>query len=416
MAEESVGENMLLSCVTQSGKILEIEDDENDRYSRFRLIPWWDQEKLLRAKVMVVGAGALGNEILKNLALLGIGHIFIVDFDNIENSNLTRAVLYRTYDEGKKKAEVAAAAVRDINPDCRVYPINGNIGYDVGLGLFRRMDVVIGGLDNREARLAINQACWKVGVPWIDGAIEVLFGIARVFVPPQTACYECTMNEQDYRLLNMRRSCALLSREDMLVGKVPTTPTTSAVIAGIQVQEAVKLIHARNDLPVLAGKGYFFNGLTHDSYVVEYDRKEDCSSHETFQDIIEMNETTAEFTVGQMLKTVRNYLGPEAVLDLDKEVVTTLRCVQCDTVEAIYKVLGRVTEKEARCKICGEIRMPEMTHTVTGEESFLDFTLDRLGIPPLDIITGRKGLEMRHFELTGDLCELLATLEGGLLA
>jgi molybdopterin/thiamine biosynthesis adenylyltransferase len=207
-----------------------MDDEKEDRYSRFRLIPWWDQEKLAAARVMVVGAGALGNEILKNLALLGIGHIYIVDFDNIENTNLSRSVLYRQRDEGSSKAETAARAVEEINPDCRVTWINGNVAWDVGLGCFRRMNVVIGGLDNREARLAINQACWRVGVPWIDGAIEVLFGVARVFVPPLSACYECTMTEQDYRLLNMRRSCALLSREEMLTGKIPTTPTISSII------------------------------------------------------------------------------------------------------------------------------------------------------------------------------------------
>ena len=111
-----------------------------------RLIPWWDQEKTGAAQVMVVGAGALGNEILKNLALLGIGRIYVVDFDNIENSNLSRSVLYRERDEGSSKAEIAARAVEEINPDCRVIWINGNVAWDVGLGLFRRMNVVIGGL------------------------------------------------------------------------------------------------------------------------------------------------------------------------------------------------------------------------------------------------------------------------------
>ena len=66
-----------------------------DRYSRFRLIPWWDQDLLKASKILVVGAGALGNEIIKNLALLGIGHITVADMDSIENTNLSRSVLYR---------------------------------------------------------------------------------------------------------------------------------------------------------------------------------------------------------------------------------------------------------------------------------------------------------------------------------
>jgi len=384
-------------------EILDLDnDDENDRYSRLKLIPWWDQEKLSRARVMVVGAGALGNEILKNLALLGVGNIFVVDFDTIENSNLSRAILFRSGDEKQSKADTACKAVREINPDCKARSINGNISFDVGLGFLRRMDVVIGGLDNREARLAINMGCWKVNTPWIDGAIEVLFGIARVFVPPHTACYECTMNEQDYKLLKHRRSCALLTRSEMLQGKVPTTPTTSSIIAGIQVQEAVKLIHGRDDLPTLAGKGFFYNGLTHDSYIVDYNRKDDCLSHETFTEIVELS-GGYETGIGELLERVRRDLGPEAVLDLDKEIVTHLQCEVCNIREPVFRLLGQVTERDARCPGCGEVRTPEMTHTITGQEPFLDGTFKSIGLPPFDIVTGRVGLEMRHYEFTGDL-------------
>ena len=131
-----------------------------------------------------------------------------------------------------------------------------NIIDDVGLGVFRRMDVVLGGLDNREARLAINQSCYKVNKPWIDGAIEVLNGFARVFIPGKGACYECTMTDTDWQLINKRESCALLTHEEMASGKIPTTPTSSSIIAGIQVQEMLKLLHSDRDLPTLAGKGY----------------------------------------------------------------------------------------------------------------------------------------------------------------
>ena len=140
--------------------------DDNDRYSRFRLIAWWDQQKLADAKILVVGAGALGNEVLKNLALMGIGTVYVADFDHIEESNLTRSVLFRRRDCGRPKAEAAAEALRDLNPDTRVVPLLADIITDVGLGLFRDVDVVIGCLDNREARLWVNRSCWKVNTPW----------------------------------------------------------------------------------------------------------------------------------------------------------------------------------------------------------------------------------------------------------
>ena len=84
--------------------------DDDDRYSRLRLIPWWRQEKLAAAKVLVVGAGALGNEVLKNLALLGVGTTYVIDLDNVEPSNLSRSVLFRAEDGGQPKAEVAVEA------------------------------------------------------------------------------------------------------------------------------------------------------------------------------------------------------------------------------------------------------------------------------------------------------------------
>src|SRR6187401_3001683 len=101
--------------------------DDADRYGRLRLISWWRQEKLTAAKVLVVGAGALGNEVLKNLALLGVGQVYVIDLDEIEDSNLTRSVLFRARDRGKSKAFAAAEALRDINPDTNVTPIHGNV-------------------------------------------------------------------------------------------------------------------------------------------------------------------------------------------------------------------------------------------------------------------------------------------------
>src|SRR4029079_8337707 len=100
--------------------------DDADRYGRLRLISWWRQEKLRAAKVLVVGAGALGNEVLKNLALLGVGKVLVIDLDEIEESNLTRSVLFRSSDRGKSKAHAAAKMCAEINPDTQVIPIHGN--------------------------------------------------------------------------------------------------------------------------------------------------------------------------------------------------------------------------------------------------------------------------------------------------
>src|SRR3954464_14954291 len=87
-----------------------------ERFSRLRLIPWWDQTKIAHTRLLVIGAGALGNEILKNAALLGFRQVAVVDLDRIEESNLSRTVLYRAEDIGRFKADAAAAAFRSMAP------------------------------------------------------------------------------------------------------------------------------------------------------------------------------------------------------------------------------------------------------------------------------------------------------------
>lgn len=389
--------------------LLEVDLDE-DRYDRLRLIPWWEQERLTATRVMVVGAGALGNEICKNLALLGIGKVLVVDLDIIEDSNLTRSVLFRQQDRGQPKAAVVARAMRELNPDVSVEARTANVLHDVGQGVFAEVDIVFGALDNREARVFVNATCWKLGRPWVDGAIEVVQGVARMFVPPEGPCYECTMSALDYRLLSMRRSCALLSREDILEGKVPTTPTTASVIAGIQVQEAVKWLHRHRELPLLAGRGFVFNGLTHDSYVVSYQRREDCLAHDEVGELVPTGLSASTTTVGQMLERVRAELSPEAVLEFDREICLALHCPTCREREPVFRAVGRLTGREATCPRCHGLRDPELAHSVSGTEDWLDRTLAQVDIPAYDIVRGRDGWAIKHFVLDADRSEALGVI------
>lgn len=381
-------------------------DFEEDRYSRLRLIPWWDQEKIQNAKIMVVGAGALGNEIVKNLTLLGIGNILILDMDSIENSNLTRSVLFRRNDVGRYKAEVAAERAKEINPDVNAVGIVANIIDDIGLGMFRRMDVVLGGLDNREARLAINQSCYKVNKPWIDGAIEVLNGFARVFIPGHGACYECTMTDMDWELINKRKSCALLTYEQMAEGKIPTTPTSSSVIAGIQVQEMLKILHKGRNLPTLAGKGFVFNGLTHDSYVVEYQVKPNCMSHDIYDNIIEKNWSVKDITLKALLLEIKAEMGENAIIDLDRDIATYGHC-NCGEHTNLFMPVHKLRGSMLTCPKCGQQMSFESIHSINGSEDFLNMSPEQIGIPPLHIICGRVGMNCKYYEFTADVPEYL---------
>jgi molybdopterin/thiamine biosynthesis adenylyltransferase/DNA-binding transcriptional regulator YhcF (GntR family) len=385
-------------------KPLHIPNLSKDRLGTFDFISWWDREKVQNAKVMVIGAGALGNEVIKNLALMGVGYIFILDFDKIEAANLSRSVLFREADNNRSKAEIAAARAKSINPQVHVQYLNGDVTTQLGLGIIRRMDAVIGCLDNREARLAVNRFCYWMNKPWVDGAIQELLGLVRVFVPGQGACYECTLTEQAIRDLSLRYSCPLLARQNILLGKVPTTPTIASIIGAMQSQEVLKLI---NNMPVEAGKVTHFNGMVNDMHTTAYSPREDCESHWTYGDVTELPARAQRTTLDDLLRIACADLGLNAVLELDQELITKLECPTCHTVEEVVHPLSEVTFEAGHCPTCGILREASLTHMITGEEPFLHRTLASVGIPPLHIIRANNGSEYRFYELSGDLSDTL---------
>ncbi|HEX7556109.1 MAG TPA: ThiF family adenylyltransferase [Leptolinea sp.] len=385
-------------------KPLQIPNLKTDRSATFQLISWWEREKVEQARVMVVGAGALGNEVIKNLALMGVGSILIVEFDTVELANLSRSVLFRETDSSRNKAEVAAARAKELNPNVKVQYLHGDISNQVGLGIFRRMDVIIGCLDNREARLAVNRFAYWVGKPWVDGAIQELYGLVRVFIPGQGACFECSLTEQARRDLAVRYSCPLLARENVLLGKVPTTPTIASIIGAMQAQEALKIIHG---LPVEPGKVTHFNGLTNEMHTSAYTAREDCESHWSFGEITELPLSAGTTTLAEFTQIVKSDLGPETVVELDQELILSLTCPQCGTREDVLRPMSQVGFKAAHCPTCGILREIEMTHTITGQESFAHLSLAAAGIPPLHILRAFNSQEYKFYELTGDLKDAL---------
>lgn len=387
----------------------ELGPETEDRFDRFRLIGWWDQERLRRAKVLVVGAGALGNEIVKNLALLGCGNLLIADLDRIENSNLSRSVLYRGTDVGKPKAEQAAKSALEIYPEITVHAFRGDVVNQLGLGAYRWADLVIAGLDNREARLSINRNCWRVNRPWIDGAIEQIQGCARVFVP-DGPCYECTMSERDWQSLRKRRSCNLLTRQEMLSGRTPTTPTISSIIAGMQCQEAVKLLHG---LPTIAGKGWIFEGLSGDSYLVEYQRKHECYSHETWDEVVSLPCRVSKTTISDLQREAERLLGRGTQLELTRDVVERLVCPKCGETETVYIGLSSVPASKVPCPKCPEVHREAVTfYRLTQRSEILERKLSDIGVPPFDIVLARNQERSIGLELSGDAASVLGPLAG----
>lgn len=362
--------------------------DDEDRYSRLRLIGWWDQNCISNAKILVVGAGALGNEVLKNLALLGIGKIHLIDFDTIQESNLSRSVLFRSHHAGQPKATIAAQMATELNSDCNIIPIDGDVLTKIGLGMVRDIDLVICCVDNREARLWINRMCWKTNTPWIDGGIQEINGVAKVFRPPGGACYECAMTENDYRLISLRYSCPLLKRDDIIAGKVPTAPTIASIIGGLQVQEALKLLH---DLPAADGSALVFNGAANQFYQTKYPRRENCLSHETY-DPIETLPIRSSDTVQTLFDKVaeQHQLSTasraELTLELDRDFLIRLVCRSCGTAKPIDKPLCVVGSRDGVCETCQQPLAPETTCEIQSDSPLASRSLHSLGVPVYDIV------------------------------
>lgn len=380
----------------------------------FDLLSWYRTDVVQNACVLVAGAGALGNEVLKNLALFGVGNIFIVDFDTIEYSNLTRSVLFREADaeNGRYKAEVAAERLREINPHINVQFICGDLNADVGLGLIRKMDVVIGCLDSRLARLQLNRLCMRADVPWVDGGIENLTGNARIFRQNEN-CYECSLTDHAKQHIFQQLSCAGIARRNEAAGRTPTTPVIASIIGAVEVQEAMKLLHKQEVengvFTTLTGKWLHYEGM-HNNITV-YDTQafdDDCPSHECWDDVFQMPDLGADTRISDAFALIKKSLNVQ-------EVEINLRNGK------FVDVIVSKADNQRFTPMLPESKIPDFIDRnfdlYTRQRSELNqnayenidrsfpykrLTLKEIGIPYYDIIEVTTEHGMYHIELTGD--------------
>lgn len=379
--------------------ITAVIDPDANPFDRQERIDWWDQRKLENASVMVVGAGAIGNETLKNLALLGIGNIYIVDFDTISTSNLSRTVLFRKADRGKNKAEIAAYRTQELSllDDVKVHWFHGDAVWDLGTGLFRAMDVVLGCLDNVETRFALNRQCWLAGTPWIDSGIYELGGHVSVFVPPQPPCYQCAATEQQLLAARKRYSCDDFKRAATSEGKMPTVQVTSSLVSAIQVQEAVKLLCGQ---AVKSGHKIYFQGKINDFDVLKLPVNAACTGHVTYPEITALP-LTHQVTLREFLQHVSQteLSGPDATLDFraDRTFVVSVMC-RCGKVRLeMNKPAFRILDTDTLCKNCDQRgQMLHANEMPLNKHIEQDFSLSKTAPKHLDMSLTELGIPNRH--------------------
>src|SRR5712672_189430 len=243
-----------------------LTDAQRNRYSRHLLVPEVGeagQAKLLKAKVLLIGAGGLGSPAALYLAAAGVGRLGIVDDDVVDESNLQRQILHSTDRVGMPKTESAKKTLQALNPDVVVDEHRVRLQRDNALELFSKYDLIVDGSDNFGTRYLVNDACVLLGKPNVHGSIFRFDGQATTFVPGGgRPCYRCLFPEPPPP--ELAPSC----QEAGVLGVLP------GIIGLIQAVAAVKLLLGRGE--PLVGRLLLYDALEQKFREVKYARDPAC--------------------------------------------------------------------------------------------------------------------------------------------
>lgn len=243
-----------------------------ERYHRQVILPEFGidgQQKLLRAKVLVIGAGGLGCPALQYLTAAGIGTIGIVDDDVVALNNLHRQVLYSVNDIGLSKAERAAGILRQLNPDIRIIPYNERLTTQNALQLFDEFEIIIDGTDNFSTRYMINDACVLMNKPLVYGAISQFEGQVSLFNQPLTGSNEA-VNYRDLFPDPPKEGEVLNCAEAGVLGVLP------GIVGTMMANETIKLITGIGE--PLVNQLLTYNALSNQVFVLNLSARSETRS------------------------------------------------------------------------------------------------------------------------------------------
>ncbi len=256
---------------------VKLGEADNSRYDRSRRIGWLNLDSVFKSKVLLIGAGALGNEVAKNLVLSGFRNITVVDMDHVVCSNLSRCIFFTDRDAKirRSKAEAVCEGIRRLSSEAEPMPISLKIE-DCGEAPFEDNDIVLGCLDNVNARVHANAHAYFAGKAYIDGGMEGFLGKVMVSLPPDGACLQCGMNRSHAKVAEMRFSC---TGKDVVFHepRIPAEITTTSVVSAIMVREALKIVSGRGDLVLT--NALYYDGQRNVCEEMEVELNPECPVH-----------------------------------------------------------------------------------------------------------------------------------------
>jgi molybdopterin/thiamine biosynthesis adenylyltransferase/rhodanese-related sulfurtransferase len=245
----------------------DLSDLSRRRYARHIVLPQVGpegQQKLVEARVLIVGAGGLGSPAALYLAAAGVGSIGLVDHDVVELSNLQRQVLHGTADIGRAKVVSGAERIHQINPSVSVQMHETLLSADNAIKIFQAYDIAIDATDNFATRYLINDASMHTGIPVVHGSVFRFEGQLAVFQPHETACYRCVFPEPPPR--DLAPNCT----EAGVFGVLP------GIVGAMQASEALKLLLGIGE-PLL-GRLLTYDALSQTTTTVRLRRRPDCAA------------------------------------------------------------------------------------------------------------------------------------------
>ena len=399
--------------------------EAQDYFKRQNMMVSPNAAKLIRTlKILVVGAGAGGNEVLKNLLLMGFGNITIVDFDTVEDSNLSRTTLFCKEDIGKSKSLVAAERLKTMalhdNPN--IIGLNGNLMTDFGKGLFIDHDIVICCVDTQKCRAYINDWCVRTKTPFFE------MGFAEYDVDICFFAPEGTMTQSDGTIIEKlpsdngvfptfngnfpvclreeigfgnfeekRNSCSGYKVKDVNLAKIPTIQVSAAMAGVLVATELIKYLDGKDRI---RNKMLLYFGLTYETMICSYSRNPKCVIHDEHIDI-NTHISNENETIGELINKLEQKFGGNVLLTLPDEYIISGKCHACGKTIHYNKRRSEVWDEERWCDDCKNkyenyehiieyasdiVKIPKEI-TSNSPQYILSRKLNDIGVPPNDILS-----------------------------